>query len=295
MIRLTSKYEIELLSQPLTGREDQVLYIESDYDQLANEYVKENLATIKRIFGREMLDFIYVRKEDSPIDADGVVCTNATYAAKGSYRLRAYHVRLHDFRHGIVLMEEFKQIAKAYSLKGVIDYGKYTSDTETVVLLEEMENIARALKLKGVKPELFDEMVSALEQPVPLVVSHYGKIHLPELGDISIRMNPTQLTLYVLFLQHPEGISADELVGFRSELLGLYRRFSRLGDTERYEEVVDTLLDEDKDVLYSVISKIRTIFTRTLGSRLASHYYISRSNEDGKYRIALPEDMRTVE
>lgn len=301
MIRLIRECELEFLSQPFAGREDQVYYIESEFNTTLNKFVQENLPKIKRLFGKEMLDFVYVRKEDSPV-AEGMgrgsgtmVSSNAYCPGDGAYRFRAYHIELPDTKHSSWLMHEFQEIAKAYSRKGIIDYGQYTTDTETAVLLQEMENIARALKLKGVKSELFDEMVSALEQPVPLVVSRFGKVHLHELGNLEVKMDAKQLALYVLFLKHPEGLLADEVVGHRSELLKLYRQYTHIGDPEKHEAIVDSLLSEEKGDLYTNINRIKTSFTNSLGPRLARHYIIARSDEDGKYRIALPEEMWLVE
>ena len=96
-------------------------------------------------------------------------------------------------------------------------------------------------------------------------------------------LNPIERTLYRLFLSHPEGIAADDLLACWKELCRLYEQESCFDDKPLRENALESLCSESKKVFYANISRIKRKFVNALGTRKAKHYFIAR-NASGLYR-----------
>ena len=58
----------------------------------------------------------------------------------------------------------------------------------------------------------------------PLVITEDYHFLLPEFGNKEVQLSPIHKALYLLFLNHPEGIEFKNLIDYREELLQLYKR-----------------------------------------------------------------------
>ena len=109
-----------------------------------------------------------------------------------------------------------------------------------------------------------------------------GRILLPEVGQ-EIYLNPVERTLLCLFLAHPEGILADNLLLHWQELRSIYERESRVDDPAKRDDALESLCAESKRVFYSNIARIKRKFVDAVGARKAKGYYIKRY-PNGLYR-----------
>lgn len=109
-----------------------------------------------------------------------------------------------------------------------------------------------------------------------------GRFRLPS-EEAELCLNPAESTLYRLFLAHPEGLLADDLVLHWQELCDIYAHESCFDDPELREDALVSLCSESKRVFYSNISRIKRKFVNALGARKAAGYYIRRY-PDGLYR-----------
>ena len=107
---------------------------------------------------------------------------------------------------------------------------------------------------------------------------------LPEEGGgVTVRLNPIERTLLRLFIAHPEGIAANNLIHYWQELHGIYARESLYDEPELREEALKSLCSASKTVFYSNICRIKQKFVAALGTRKANRYIIRRY-PDGLYR-----------
>ena len=90
-------------------------------------------------------------------------------------------------------------------------------------------------------------------------------------------------TLYRLFLAHPEGISADDLLLHWKELQDIYAKESCFDDPDIREAKLESLCRESKRVFYSTVSRIKKKMVTALGLWRAGAYIIK--NEGGVYRV----------
>ena len=101
-------------------------------------------------------------------------------------------------------------------------------------------------------------------------------------------------TLYRLFLAHPKGIRADDLVLHWKELCSIYAEESLYDDPELRADKMESLCAESKTVFYTNISRIKRKFRATLGARQANKYIIKR-DKNGVYKISrLPREEKTI-
>ena len=100
---------------------------------------------------------------------------------------------------------------------------------------------------------------------------------------IVIHLNPAESTLFRLFLSHPEGIAADDLLIHWQELCSIYEFESRYDSPDLREDVLESLCAESKIVFYSNVSRIKKKIVEAVGARKAAGYYIKRG-PDGIYR-----------
>ena len=111
-----------------------------------------------------------------------------------------------------------------------------------------------------------------------------GSFSLPEHG-VKLYLNPAESTLYQLFLAHPEGLLADDLVLHWEELRDIYAHESRFGSHALQEDALVSLCSESKRVFYSNISRIKKKLIDAVGARKAAGYYIKR-NKAGVYKTS---------
>ena len=117
---------------------------------------------------------------------------------------------------------------------------------------------------------------------VPGIGKSRGHIRVPE-HDTELYLNPVERTLLCLFIAHPEGILANDLLLHWQELQSFYERESLYDDPALRVEAIESLCAESKRVFYSNISRIKKKFVAVLGARKARGYYIKRY-PNGLYR-----------
>lgn len=106
---------------------------------------------------------------------------------------------------------------------------------------------------------------------------------------MQIQLNPMERTLYRLFLAHPEGIRADDLVLHWKELCGIYAKESWFDEPSIREDKLESLCSESKTVFYSTVSRIKQKIIKAVGARRARAYIIK--NEGGVYKINPPTHL----
>ena len=115
------------------------------------------------------------------------------------------------------------------------------------------------------------------------------KMYLTDLGDLQVNLNPTERALYLVFINHPEGISRADLIDFRSELIKSYAFFSNSSDNNQINEAVDLLTNALEQKLMQVLSRIRRKFKDAVGEDQYKTYSIE--SHDGKYKILLNREL----
>ena len=126
-----------------------------------------------------------------------------------------------------------------------------------------------------------------------LYVAHDGRINLGSSRN-EIKMEPLIKAVYLLFLQHPEGIVFKDLPDYRQELAHIYNKVRPWGLTDRAMQSIEDVTNPMLNSINEKCAKIKKIFETMLDSSIAEHYYIKGTRGKAK-RITLPHELVTWE
>ncbi len=115
-------------------------------------------------------------------------------------------------------------------------------------------------------------------------------IFLTDYNNTEIRLRPLELTLYLLFLRHPEGLYMSSLCDHKQELYDAYSLSSGNGSVEEMRQRIDDLANVLSESATQKISRIKRVFEDTIGSDLAQHYIIKGEHGQVK-KIAIDRGL----
>ena len=108
-----------------------------------------------------------------------------------------------------------------------------------------------------------------------LLVTKDYRIILVDYGNKEVEMTPVHKAVYLLFLNHPEGIEFKKLCEYRNELLGYYMATAKLMDKQTIAESVDMLVNPLNNSINEKCSRIKSIFLNIMDQYTANYYLIS--------------------
>jgi hypothetical protein len=148
-------------------------------------------------------------------------------------------------------------------------------------------NIMDSLRLKMLYAQNFKQHVALSKV---FIDNRNNKIFLPDFGNIEIRLRPLEKALYLLFLEHPDGLYITELHDYRQRLMQIYREIRTTGLENELLKSINELVNVTTNSASEKISRIKRVFEEAVGPDLAKHYYIQGANgERKKVEIAAME------
>jgi hypothetical protein len=120
----------------------------------------------------------------------------------------------------------------------------------------------------------------------PIVISENNKIYLSLYENLEIKLEPLIKLVYLLFLNHPEGIVLVNIGDYEKELSDIYSKITKSDDLAKIQRRVSELTNLTGNSLHEKISKIKNNFVDELGEKLAKNYYIY-GNPGEAYKINL--------
>lgn len=114
-----------------------------------------------------------------------------------------------------------------------------------------------------------------------VILSDYNK---------EVKMEPIVKAVYLLFLNHPEGIAFKCLPDYRKELADIYQKIKPLGLTERAIRSIEDVTNPLLNSINEKCSRIRAIFQTEVDDSLLDHYIIIGKSGEAK-KIALPREL----
>lgn len=109
----------------------------------------------------------------------------------------------------------------------------------------------------------------------PLVITEDYRFLLPDYGNREVLLSPIHKALYLLFLNHPEGIEFKNLVDHREELFALYRKIGNRIDPDKITETVNRLTNPLDNALNEKCSRIKAAFSDLMDEYQADYYIIN--------------------
>ena len=108
-----------------------------------------------------------------------------------------------------------------------------------------------------------------------LLITKDYRIILVDYDKKEVEMTPVHKAVYLLFLNHPEGIEFKKLSDYRDELLGYYMATAKLMDKQTIAESVDMLVNPLNNSINEKCSRIKSIFLNMMDQYTANYYIIS--------------------
>ena len=108
-----------------------------------------------------------------------------------------------------------------------------------------------------------------------LVITSDYRFLLPDLGNVEVDLQPVHKTVYLLFLNHPEGIEFKHLSEYKDELRQWYRKTAKMMDLGKIEESVVHLTNPLDNAINEKCSRIKRAFLDVMDEYAASYYIIS--------------------
>ena len=157
------------------------------------------------------------------------------------------------------------------------------------ILMTEVKEKVRMLKELGMSE---GEIVSSfrISQPLKkLVISRNYRIFL---GDErkEVHMEPLVKAVYLLFLQHPEGIVFKDLPDYRQELASIYNKVRPWGLTDRALQSIEDVTNPLLNSINEKCARIRGAFVGQFDDYMAKSYYIDGLRGEAK-KISLPRNL----
>ena len=156
-------------------------------------------------------------------------------------------------------------------------------------LVREVKEKVQKLKEYGMNEQ---EITSLIHTDQPILTLTIGKNYRIFLGDnrVEIHMEPLVKAVYLLFLNHPEGIVFKDLPDYRGELTKIYSEVRPWGLSERALQSIEDVTNPLLNSINEKCARIRRAFVAQFDDHLARHYYIDGLRGEAK-RISLPRDL----
>ena len=175
---------------------------------------------------------------------------------------------------------------------GISQTGKNSKELEhnsCSTLLDDVKQKVRLLRESGVSESEIASLFY-VEKTLPLLI--ISRNYRISLGDDrkELHMEPLVKSVYLLFLQHPEGIAFKDLPDYRQELANIYNKVRPWGLTDRAVRSIEDVTNPLLNSINEKCARIRKMFVTMLDSSIAEHYYIKGTRGQAK-KISLPRDM----
>ena len=105
-----------------------------------------------------------------------------------------------------------------------------------------------------------------------------------------VKLEPIVKAVYLLFLNHPEGIAFKYLPDYRKELADIYQKIKPFGLTERAIRSIEDVTNPLLNSINEKCSRIRAVFMPLVDASLLDQYIIIGKSGEAK-KISLPRDL----
>ena len=90
-----------------------------------------------------------------------------------------------------------------------------------------------------------------------------------------VLLSPVHKAVYVLFLNHPEGIEFKNLASYRQELFSIYEKMASRMDLDKIRDTVERLTNPLDNAINEKCSRIKAAFAAMMDEYSVNYYMIS--------------------
>ena len=157
-------------------------------------------------------------------------------------------------------------------------------------LIEEVKIKIAMLRQRGISQYLLEQLIHPDDRLSRLVITKDFRLILPDYNNMEIKLEPLAKAVYLLFLNHPEGILFKYLPDYREELAKIYNRLKPTGLTDRAIQSIEDVTNPLLNSINEKCARIRGAFVGQFDDHIARHYYIDGRRGEAK-KISLPREL----
>ena len=169
-------------------------------------------------------------------------------------------------------------------------FNSQIGDENTDDLIEEIKDRIAKLRQRGISQYILEQLIHPDDRLSRLVITKDYRILLPDYNNMEIKMEPLVKAVYLLFLNHPEGILFKSLPDYREELIRFYVKLKPLGMSERALQSIEDVTNPLLNSINEKCARIRGAFVGQFDNHMAKHYYIDGLRGEVK-KIDLPRNL----
>lgn len=165
-------------------------------------------------------------------------------------------------------------------------------DSESKRLIGEIRDRIEKLNKKGIKTYIIKQLLKEEdEKPSQMYITKDYRIFLPDYKNMEITMTPLPKAVFLLFLNHPEGILFKHLPDYQEELLEIYRKVKgALFNASTAKKSIEDVTDPLSNSINEKCARIREAFVSQFDEHLAKYYYVEGKRGEPK-KIAIPRNL----
>ena len=153
-------------------------------------------------------------------------------------------------------------------------FNSQIEEENTEDLIEEVKERIAKLRQRGISQYILEQLIHPDDRLSRMVITKDYRIVLPEYNNLEIKMEPIAKAVYLLFLNHPEGILFKNLPDYREELTKIYMRLKPSGLSERALQSIEDVTNPLLNSINEKCARIRGAFVGQFDDHMARHYYI---------------------
>lgn len=161
-------------------------------------------------------------------------------------------------------------------------------------LMDEIRERIAKLRQRGIAEYILEQLIHPDDRLSRLIITKDYRIVLTDYQNMEIKMEPIVKAVYLLFLNHPEGIVFKCLPDYREELADIYNKLRPMGLSDRAIQSIEDVTNPLLNSINEKCARIRGAFISEFDDYMAKSYYIDGPRGEAK-KISLPRDLVTWE
>ena len=306
---------------PFTPNYYQVIYVESDTNFALNDLVKTNYNKIQELFASKGFSFFYLGVLIDKLKNPEFYSYNFPYLNIDDKKLNTnelnYSMLLDylnykcDFRNGLIKYQNNAEEGYRFSFNELTEtnfwnqldsyeslYGPAANslvkdpedetekadfyfDFKSDVLIDEIKQRINKLRIMGIEEMFIKSLFEFKPKLSKILITKDYRIYLPDYNK-EINMHPLPKAVYILFINHPEGILFKQLPNYKKELFGIYKNITNRYDIDDVIASINDITDPTKNAINEKCSRIRSAFLEIIADDLAKNYYITGKRGEPK-------------
>jgi tetratricopeptide (TPR) repeat protein len=165
--------------------------------------------------------------------------------------------------------------------QGIVDeISDFGFDYQAHLMAQDIKEKVKELELKGNSEMLLNILPGLVlskkfDRLSRVVINEEHRIFLASYNNIEVELTPLPKAVFLLFLNHPEGILLKCMIDHKEELLEIYKMITGRESLTEVKKSIDELVDPSKNSINEKCSRIKEAFLVHFTDSIAQHYFIT--------------------